>query len=260
MNQQANKFSGLRRIGRVVAAGLLLLLITSAAAYRMSRTVQATEVHVVPLDGNVLLIDSADVVKLIDRSLGEKPVGKPINQVDPDRIERALEEDPFVLNAEVALMANNRLYVKVEQRRPLMRIIDPQGLQYYIDDRGRRVPLSPHFAARTLVVTGHIPAFTDDFLQRKHHVLKDLYELAHFITDDPLWSAMFEQVYVNSRGEYVLVPKVGDQLVILGKADALPSKFRRLRIFYKEALSREGWQKYTTIDLRWRGQVVCERR
>ncbi len=260
MNQQTGIFSSIRRIVLVVGGGLLLMLVTAAAAFRLSRTVKATVVKVEPLDGNVLLIDSADVVKLVISHLGENPDGKPINQLDPDRIERFLEQDPFVRNAEVAITANNRLDIRVEQRRPLLRIIDSNGLQYYLDEQGHRVPLSPHFTARTLVATGQIPPFTADFIQRKRHVLKDLYTLARFIESDPVWLALFEQVYVNSRNEYVLVPKVGDQLVIVGSADELDSKFRRLRIFYTEALSREGWQKYSTIDLRWRGQVVCERR
>ena len=91
--------------------------------------------------------------------------------------------------------------------------------------------------------------------------MKPLFELTNFILDDPFWKALFEQIYVNSRNEFVLVPKVGDQVVIFGKWDlSAEDKFRRLRVFYEEGMSREGWQKYHSIDLRYRGQVVCERK
>ena len=43
-------------------------------------------------------------------------------------------------------------------------------------------------------------------------------------------------------------------------AENIEDKFRRLRVFYEKAASYEGWQKYRTIDLRYRGQVVCGRR
>ncbi|MBK9017301.1 MAG: hypothetical protein IPM82_26400 [Saprospiraceae bacterium] len=91
--------------------------------------------------------------------------------------------------------------------------------------------------------------------------MKDLFELTNFILSDPLWKAMFEQVHINAKDEFVLVPIVGDQSIILGKWDTdVEAKFKKLRAFYEEGFSREGWQKYKTIDLRFRNQVVCERK
>ncbi len=254
-----NTVKALKRLALVTGAGLLVLIITAAINRKRELPVVATVVQVKPLEGNVFLIDSADVVAIINKSWGEKLDGLPAGTIDPDRIERFLEEDAFVKNAEVALTANSKVKVIITQRRPVLRIIDNEGQQYYLDESGNRVPLSKHFTARTLVATGNIPHFTSDFQFRKKHLLKDLFELTRVILDDPLWSAMFEQVYVNRRNEFVLVPKVGDQLVILGSVDKLEDKLRRLRLFYKEGLSREGWQKYSTIDLRFKGQVVCER-
>ncbi|GAB4260076.1 MAG: hypothetical protein Kow0027_27530 [Saprospiraceae bacterium] len=249
----------LKRVGLITGAGLLMLLITAAINRKLAMPVLATEVVVNPLEGNVFLIDSTDVVSIINKSWGESLDGLPAGNIDPDRIERFLEEDAFVKNAEVAITANSKVKVIVTQRQPVLRVIDNEGVQYYLDETGSRVPLSKHFTARTLVATGNIPHFTSDFQLRKKHLLKDLFELTQTILADPLWSAMFEQVYVNRRNEFLLVPKVGDQLVILGGVDNLEQKLRRLRIFYQEALSHEGWQKYSTIDLRFKGQVVCER-
>lgn len=254
-----NTIKVLKRLGLVAGAGLMTLLITAAINRKREMPVLATEVVVKPLEGNVLLIDSADVVSIINKSWGEALDGLPAGTIDPDRIERFLEEDAFVKNAEVAITANSKVKVLVTQRQPVLRIIDSEGVQYYLDETGQRVPLSKHFTARTLVATGNIPHFTSDFQFRKKHLLKDLFQLTQVILADPLWSAMFEQVYVNRRNEFVLVPKVGDQLVILGGVDNLEQKLRRLRIFYEEGLSHEGWQKYSTIDLRYKGQVVCER-
>ena len=70
---------------------------------------------------------------------------------------------------------------------------------------------------------------------------------------------MFEQVHVFS-GEFTLVPKVGNQKIKFGDIEDAVGKLRRLRIFYDEGMPYEGWQKYRTLDLRFEGQVVCERR
>jgi cell division protein FtsQ len=147
----------------------------------------------------------------------------------------------------------------IEQREPVMRVKDQMGAQYYVDRDGFRVPLSRHFTARTLVVNGKIQPHTPGFMDKKKHGMKDLFQLALLLADDELWKAMIEQVYVNQKNEYVLIPKIGDQVIVLGKFEQVQEKLDKLRIFYLEGMSREGWNKYRTIDLRFAGQVVCER-
>lgn len=253
--------TSLKRIAWVGGAFLTIVLIAAAVERKKEMTVAATDVVVEPLENGALLIDSLDVIKLIERSFGMPLDEQAAGLIDEDRVERVLEEDPFVKNAEVVLTANSRIKIDVEQRQPILRVMDKIGAQYYLDGDGARVPLSKHFAARTLVATGNIPPHTPEFLKKKNHPMKDLFELTNFILADPFWKALFEQVYVNNRDEFVLVPKVGDQSVILGKWDSdVEDKFRRLKIFYEEGMSREGWQQYHSIDLRYRGQVVCERK
>ena len=245
-----------------VAVGLLafVLIVTAAVERKKELTVGRTVVKVQPLEGGNWLIDSADVVKIIERSFGMTLDGQAAGLVDEDRVERILEEDAFVKNAEVTLTANSELNIAIEQREPILRIIDNLGASYYLDGDGNKIPTSPHYTARTLVATGDIQPHTPEFMSRsQRHAMRDLFELTHFIIADDFWKALFEQIYVNSRGEFVLIPKVGDQTIIFGDLADKESKFRRLKIFYDEAMSREGWQRYHSIDLRYKGQVVCEK-
>ncbi len=261
MFDNAQVKSSVRRIFWVGGAFLVIVLIAAAVERKKEMAVRATQVEVQPLANGALLIDSLDVIRLIERSFGMPLDEQAAGLIDANRVERILEEDPFVKNAEVALTANSRIRIRVEQRQPILRVIDNLGAQYYLDKEGHRVPLSRHFAARALVATGNIPPHTPEFLSKKDHPMKDLFELTNFILADPFWNAMFEQIFLNKRNEFVLVPKVGDQVIILGKWDTdVHDKFRRLKVFYEEGMSREGWQKYRTIDLRYRNQVVCERK
>ena len=59
------------------------------------------------------------------------------------------------------------------------------------------------------------------------------------------------------EGDFELIPLVGKQLIILGDANDIKEKFDNLQIFYKQGLSHEGWDKYDTINLKYRNQVVC---
>jgi cell division protein FtsQ len=254
--------ASLKRIAWIGGIFLTVMLLAAAWDRKKEMTIAATDVEIVPLEGGELLIDSADVIKLVERSYGTALDSKLAGEVNVDWLERALEEDLYVKNAEVVLTANSKIKIKIEQREPVLRIIDNMGAQYYLDIDGNRVPLSKHFVAtRTLVASGNIPPHTPEFLKKKRHLMKDLFELAQFIRAEEFWAAMIEQIYVNNRDEFVLVPKLGDQAIVLGKYDdSVEDKFRRLMIFYREGMNREGWQEYKTIDLRYRGQVVCERR
>ena len=252
-------YQSIKRITAVSIVALLILLITAATSRKKELPIAATLVKVEPLLGGHWLIDSADVIQIIERSFGMPLDDQAAGLIDEHRVERILEEDPFVKNAEVMIVANDNIKIQVQQREPVLRIFDNLGAQYYLDENGHRIPLSPHFTARTLVATGDIQPHTPEFLEREDHELKDLFDLSKYIIADPFWNAMVEQIYFNKRGEFVLIPKIGDQTIIFGKYKDVEDKFFRLKTFYQEAMNQEGWKKYHSIDLRYEGQVVCER-
>ena len=65
---------------------------------------------------------------------------------------------------------------------------------------------------------------------------------------------------MSNLGEFTLIPKIGDQKILLGKVMDAGQKLERLKIFYREGMPYEGWRKYKTIDVRFAGQVVCKKR
>ncbi len=238
---------------------LFFMLIVSAVERKEESRVANMDVSIDPLPGGYLLIDAEDVRQLIKRSFGYHLEEQPLGILNVERVERVLEEDPFVLDAEVHINAKNEVKIKVFQREPVLRIVDDNGLNYYLDGEGIKLPLSKHFTARVLVATGNIPPHSPDFLQRKKHILKDLFHLAKLILDDEFLKSLLEQIYV-SKGEFVLIPKVGEQKILLGKFDNVEDKLKRLKIFYEEGIPYEGWQKYRTINLKYNNQVVCKRK
>ena len=218
-----------------------------------SSQVEEVLIEIEPLKDSTWMIRKGDILLTIERSFGYALERLPIVSVDVERLERVLEKDPFILDADVYIDAGNRVNIEVSQREPILRIIDNNQLNYYLDSEGNKMPLSNHFSARVLVATGHIPPFVPDFQKRDKHVLKDLYQLTQVFQQDEFMNALVEQIYVSNRSEYSIVPKIGDQKIILGSINGLDEKIERLKVFYKEALPYEGWQKYKTIDLRYEG-------
>lgn len=248
-----------KRLGWFVAALGAAMAIISAVQWKETSPAAAISIEIEPTSGGYDLIKGADILIKIQRSFGFSLEGTPLNNIDIERLERVLKEEPFILNADAFVDAGNVINIKVRQREPILRVIDNNGLNYYLDRNGVKMPPSEHFTARVLVATGSIPPHVPNFLERKKHLLKDVFELAELILADPFFQPLIEQIYVSNRGEITLTPKVGDQKILLGRYVNVEEKLENLKIFYQEGVPYEGWQKYKVYNLKYKGQVVAER-
>lgn len=259
MNKQSNNLSAMtKRLMWIALAFLVTALVFSMVAKKKTAIVKAVVVNVEPLSAEDYLINEADILLTIERSFGFPLETMPLGSVDIGRLERVLKEEPFVLEANAFIDAENVIKISIVQRQPILRVIDNNGFNYYLDKSAFKMPLSKHFSARVLVASGNIPPYMADFQKRKRHILKGLFDLAKRIKADPFLQPMIEQVYVNNRNELMLVPKVGKQKILFGKYTSVDDKLKRLEIFYTEAIPFEGWQKYKTIDLNFKGQIVAK--
>ncbi|WP_234408917.1 hypothetical protein [Marinilabilia salmonicolor] len=85
-------------------------------------------------------------------------------------------------------------------------------------------------------------------------------KLARIFRNDPFWNAQIEQVYVKRNGDFVMVPRVGDHLILLGPPERVEEKLRNLRALYKQGLSPREWNNYQVINLKFKGQVLCSKK
>lgn len=256
-NSELNQM--LKRLTTIALLFAGVVVVLSAVARKESSVVQQIVIHITPLEGDSTLIKPTDILRTIDRSFGYPLTSIPIGEIDVQRLEKVLEEDPIISNADAYVDGDNNLTINIEQREPVLRIIDNNGLNYYLDGAGAKMPLSKHFSPRVLVASGNIPPHTPEFLKKKRHPLKDLFELAQMIRSDEFLNAMIEQIHVNNRGEFILAPMLGNQTILFGRMTDPEDKLKRLKTFYEEVMPYEGWQKYTTINLKFKGQVVCEK-
>jgi cell division protein FtsQ len=126
---------------------------------------------------------------------------------------------------------------------------------YYIDKHGVHMPLSKKHTARILIATGFIEKASrdTDFEQQ-------LFAVAEFIKKDQFLDALIGQIHVKYDGELILVPKIEDFKIEFGNLDNMEFKFKKLKIFYKEILPYEGWNKYNKVDLRFSNQIVLNKK
>lgn len=253
----------LKSLKRILSIALVLLtgvLLISSIEKKGNRIVSEVFILIETLPDSSNLINKQDVMLTIERSFGHQLSGVRISEINVERVERVLEADPFVKKANVHLDAKNQVYIELTQREPILRIINKDGLNYYLDTYGEKMPLSSHFTARVLVATGNIPAHVPNFQERKRHTIKDIFRLSKLILEDDFLNPLIEQIYVDDNREYTLIPKIGKQKIKLGKYEDIEDKFFRLEAFYTNGIPYAGWQKYSTINLKYKGQVVCRKR
>lgn len=255
----------LKRINwRMILFGFAWLVCLSGLVLLMSfieikkESLRCKDVKVI-LPGRYNFIERDEVDRILLEH-GGGLVGRDLNDINIHKLENTLKANPFIEYAKVYADMDGIIHVQIRQREPVLRVINMANLHFYVDGKGLKMPLSENFTAKVLVVNGMIDEdFTGKVEELSSKLAKDLFRIALFIKSDTLWNDQIEQLYVDMKGDIEMVPRVGDHKIILGDADSLQAKFRNLLVFYKKAIPKVGWDTYSTINLKYANQIICEK-
>lgn len=210
-------------------------------------------------DDENYFINKADVLKILYSS-GDSLIGTKVDEIPLSLLERLIVANKYIKSAKVFIDIKGNLQVEINQRKPLIRIINSTYQSFYIDEDGNKMPLSTLYSARSIVCNGNILESYDgknDTLQTA--LASSLYALSKFIKANEFWEAQIEQIYIEQNNDFVFIPRVGDHKIIFGDTTNMVEKFDNLMIFYNKALPKVGWQTYHTINVKYKGQIVASR-
>jgi cell division protein FtsQ len=262
-----------------ILTGVLWLLSVSAICVSLafaSRKEKGTKVKKVTIeienDEENFFIDAEEVEQYF-ASRSERLAGALYRDLSIPALEQTLNAHPAIQNAEVAGTPNGELKVRVTQRTPVMRVINKNGESYYIDQEGKLMPLDDYYCARVIVATGELfepyarrslvtmEQIDKNQTYKKISVLDDLFKVAKAVTADSTLNVLIQQVYVNADQELELFPAAGNHKVVLGDSEDLDIKFNKLKLFYTQGLNKtNAWNKYSTINLKYKNLVVCTKK
>jgi cell division protein FtsQ len=255
----------MKMLRKIVAVAVRLLVIAGLfvafgfiKAERSKQRVHGLDLQVDHSQGSYF-IDKMQVAAQLSRSGWGNLEGMLLDSVDLQGIEQAISRNPFVDAAHAYIDIQGRLSIRVTQREPVLRVVNRHLESFYIDRTARIMPVSSEYAADVLVASGNIndrPAPGDSL---RTTVLRDLFELNRWLHKNELYKALFVQVFVNARGEYELIPRVGNHTVLLGDLTDLDEKMEKLLALYRTALDAEGWEKYRLVNLKFKDQVICKK-
>jgi cell division protein FtsQ len=215
-------------------------------------------------DTAMITLDNINAI--ITRNFGQV-AGAPVLGIDIHKMEKAILANPYVSKCEVFQTIDKGLEMKVVTREPIVRVINEDGAQYYIDHFGYVMPLNPARPTRVLIASGNIKDryVSLDKSERSllsypdSSVLQQVYPVAWHISQDEFLASFIDQIYVNEETEIELVPKIGSQIILLGSAEDAREKLENLKTFYKKVMNQIDWNTYKSINLKYKNQVVCSK-
>ena len=241
---------------------LLVLFLVFVDKINYERTCSDVQVEILDQEDLGFVTDAQVIAELSNFEGGI--LGKPMDDINMQLFENKLNTNDHINNAEVYSTIDGVVHVKLQQRRPIIRLICENGAQLYLDNDGMIIPMSEKYSAPVLLANGFIPEPQKEFRSVRDNseadqVLNNVYQLGAWLSTKDFWLEMIQQVYVDHNGDMILITRVGDHKIILGDSQDLDEKFEKLMAFYKKGLNRTGWNLYSDINLKYHDQVVCRK-
>lgn len=236
------------KIMTIAIVALLVLLVLAANIWRRQSLVRGVRVDI-DYRGGDTLVTAQQVEEQICAAIPDL-MTKMLRDVDLKAVERSAAASPYLYDCKAGTSISRNVVVFASQRRPIVRVCTQE--EYYLDESGHRVPVSEVGSFDVVVASGNIPT------RGKGH--NDVWTLADYLYRHPDLSPLFDQIYRDNKGDLFLTPKMGNHVVQLGNVDNLDEKFHNLMAFYTRGLPQVGWEKYSQVSVKYRGQVVCTKR
>ncbi len=252
-----------------VGAGVLVLLV-AAIRYRNNNTCKGYRIEISgPANATgssaaspgspTVFIDKKEIAAILSAAGAGSQPDRPLQSFDLHRLESTLEKNIWIRKAQLFFDNNGILRVNVIERTPATRIFTTGGTSFYLDSSGVQLPLIAQLPARLPVFTGY-PAAKVSRQGPDSLLTAGIRKMSEFIRSDPFWMAQIAQIDITPERGFELEPEIGDHRVVFGDGNSIGQKFHRLFLFYKEVLSRTGFDKYERIDVSYAGQVIATKK
>lgn len=238
----------------IVIGSASIALLVAAVHVKDVKHCKGLEVNIHGVNNN-FFIDKEDVRKIISSYTGDDITQIETESFNLGSMEAELKRDVWIKNAELYFDNNSVLQASVEEREPIARVFTVNENSFYIDNTNMILPISDKLSARLPVFTG-FPTDNKVLSKPDSALLKNVNKLSLLIQKDSFLMAMIDQVNITPQRSFEMIPKMGDQVIVFGDASDAEQKFYKLGLFYKKVMMKYGWNRYSVINLQYKGQVV----
>lgn len=246
-----------RKVKRFAVVSLVLIvfsaILIAANRKQSDKPIAGTRVTLKHQDREENFLKTKDVEDLISQQ-GINVDNQTIASINVDEIERIVQSNPWIKEAQVFVDNKGTLNIEVAQRLPVARIFAQDGTSFYIDTAGFEMPLSQNYAYSVPVFTNYVKQANDSI---NEHNKRSMVYLSSIIKEDSFWNAQITQVDMEGLNNFNFYTTLGRQKVRFGDTSAAIEKLDNLMSFYKDVSNKIGWDRYNVLDVRFKGQVLA---
>ena len=198
-------------------------------------------------------------------NLGTPVEGSLMNDIDIARIRKTIEQISSVKKCNVYKTLDGKVEVEITQRTPIARILNRDGSGYYLDRDGVIMELSDTYTAKVPLITGElmesgslgsVKQVLKNERLRETSKLDEIFRLVTAINRNEFMRALTDYIYIDKKGDFNIVPRIGRQDIILGDTTNLENKFINLKSFYQGTINKINIDQYKAISVKYEGQVI----
>ncbi|MCK5776082.1 MAG: hypothetical protein KAH25_07900 [Bacteroidales bacterium] len=224
-------------------------------------------INVIMKTTNYPSLTSTDIIKSGVIESMPALLGQSIKNINIEELESYLATNSHLSKTKTFIGLNGNIWINTIPREAILRIFDEKGVNSYIGNNRVLMKNSRSHSQRIMVASGHIKAIShkdQELILRSEKALpkmhNELYEMALYIKNDHFLNALIDQIYVQKNQELELTPKVGVKQIFFGKAENIEEKLEDLKTFYINGNDKIDWQKYQSINLKYKNQIVCSKK
>ncbi len=232
-----------------------VLLMGASMQHHGKQLCNSVEIHISSQADNLFLdLNAVKSLLGVDRNIR----GAMRQDVYLTDVEQALYRTKYVKQVVAEVGADHSVTLQITLRKPIARIMDgAAGQGFYIDESGFKIPLSTQFTARLPIVRGKFKEQLAACDTLKDSTLLSLLPLLSHIHEEDFLRAQISELHIDRAGDITLYPEVGHTPILMGSTYEHARKLKWLSGFYRQVLSKTGWDYYRVIDLRYARQIIA---
>lgn len=182
----------------------------------------------------------------------EIPLGMHPDSLDIPGIIRKYEEIDYVKRADIRMQPGGTMTVHITERKPLALLINGSR-RAYVDADGIRLPQVPGEAPDVPLLYGFSTQPLSDTLQS--NAFKMISGFLQELNQRPVSDATISEiVWDDGEGVVALTNENGVKLTF-GRGE-FDTRLRNWEAFYAQVVRQKGINQITSVDLRFKGQIV----
>ena len=177
-------------------------------------------------------------------------IGERLEDLDLFRIESILELNLAIENCEAWVTKDGVLHIEIQQREPVMKVMDKKANAYYVDREGIIFPVSEDYEADVPVI------LCDTAKGMNQEWLTEAIALVYELSNSEKWKSRINRYSVDENNDLLL--HSDKEKIIFGDLKNKERKLAYLDKYYSEIRPLD--KEYKVVNLKYKGQIICRKK